>query len=445
MTATLTLLEASTRLHERTLRARDLLESCLERIAALDPALNAFVLVDAEGARAAADTADTELDAGRGRGPLHGIPVSLKDLLDQEGLPTTAGSRSLHTVAASDAPAVAHLRQAGAVFVGKCNMHEFAMGTTSDDSGFGAVHHPRDHARSPGGSSGGSAVAVATGMSLGSIGSDTGGSVRIPAAACGLVGLKPAWGEVSLDGVVPLSPTLDCVGPLARCVDDAWVLFDGLLGRQRPRPDVPALHRGRALVPRHLWTEMAQPDVVDVVEGALARLGGLGLTLESVTLHAAGTYVPTYVTIVMAEALAFHAPRMATHAAQYTPRVRARLDGVEPPTADAYADALRQRAAIEADVQALVAGGDILLLPTLGIDPPPIGADTVLVNGVDVPVRAAMLRLTQPFNLSRHASLTLPCGTTAAGFPVGLQVVGRSTSDVVAWGRALEGVFGYDR
>lgn len=427
-------------LQSRELRALDLLEACLARVTALDASLNALITVDADGARAAAELADTELDHGRWRGPLHGVPVALKDLLDQRGLPTTAGSRSMHVVPTEDAPCVANLRASGAVFVGKTNMHEFAMGTTSDDSGYGPARHPLALARVAGGSSGGSAIAVATSMALGAIGSDTGGSIRIPAAACGLVGLKPAWGEVSLDGVVPLSSTLDTVGPLARTVEDAWALLDGLTGQRRTLPDVPALQRIRAHVPRELVAQPMSPDVRAAFEAVRARLQGADVHVGDVSLSTTPTIVPTYVTIVMYEALAYHAPRMAAHAAEYTPRVRARLDGVEPPTRAAYDDALGARARIDAEVESLVAGGDVLLLPTLAIEPPHVFAETVRVGDVELPVRPSMLRLTQPFNLSRHAALTVPCGSTPAGFSVGLQIVGRSSADVVACGRALAAI-----
>lgn len=432
--------DAARALRAREIRATDLLEACLARIDALNRTLNAFITVDADGARAAAAAADAELDAGRWRGPLHGVPVSLKDLLDQQGLVTTAGSRSMQDVATGDAPTVAHLRAAGAVLVGKTNMHEFAMGTTSDDSGFGPVRHPLALSRSPGGSSGGSAVAVATGMCLGSIGSDTGGSIRIPAAVCGLVGLKPAWGDVTLDGSVPLSPALDCLGPIARSVDDAWALLDGLTGRQRPVPDAPSPGRVRARVPRALVEQQIAPDVLAVFDATLRRLADAGVQSTDVTLKTASLLVPAYVTIVMYEALEYHTPRMAAHGHQYTPRVRARLDGVPSPSREEYEAALEARARIEAEVQALVGGGDVLLLPTLALEPPHVGAETVRVGSAEVPVRPAMLRLTQPFNLSRHAALSLPCGATPAGFPVGLQVVGRSTIDVVAVGRAIAGV-----
>ncbi len=213
------------------LTSGELTRACLARIDALNPSLNAFIAITRDEALAAASDADAELARGEDRGPLHGIPVSLKDLIDQRGVPTTAAS---HVVdprrAEADAPITRALRAAGAVLVGKTNLHEFALGTTSDESAFGPVLHPAATDRSPGGSSGGSAVAVATGMSLASIGTDTGGSIRIPAAACGVVGLKPGIGEVPTEGVIPLSRTLDHAGPLARTVADAALVYAALTG-----------------------------------------------------------------------------------------------------------------------------------------------------------------------------------------------------------------------
>ena len=197
--------------------AQAITEQCLHRIETDNSRLNAFIRVMADEAREQAAAADRELAAGIDRGPLHGVPISIKDLLDIRGVPTTAASRVRDGhIAERDAPAVAHLRQAGAVFVGKTNLHEFAFGTTNEESAFGPARNPHDPSRSPGGSSGGSAISVATGMALATVGTDTGGSIRIPAAACGIVGLKPGLGEVSTDRVVPLSRTLDHVGPLAR-------------------------------------------------------------------------------------------------------------------------------------------------------------------------------------------------------------------------------------
>ena len=227
----LTITELAPKIASGEVSSVALTEACLAEIQARSDELRAFITVCADEAIAHARTADEETRQGVNRGPLHGIPISLKDLIDQRGTPTTAASRVRDGhVAADDAPVTARLRAAGAVLVGKTNLHEFAFGTTSEDSAYGAVRHPLDPSRSPGGSSGGSAVAVATGMSVASVGTDTGGSIRIPSAACGLVGLKPAWNEIPTDGVVPLSWALDHVGPLARSVRDAWILYLVLRG-----------------------------------------------------------------------------------------------------------------------------------------------------------------------------------------------------------------------
>ena len=213
----------------------------LERISTLNPSLNAFITVFEADAMAQARVLDEEHRQGRTRGPVHGWIVSVKDLIDINGVPTTAASRSRLThVAAADAPIISRLRQAGAVIIGKCNLHEFALGTTSDESAFGAVHNPRDVRRSPGGSSGGSAAAVTAAIGRASIGTDTGGSIRIPAAACGVVGLKPTFAEIPTAGVLPLSVSLDHAGPIARNVSDAWTLLGVLKGSgeipSAPRP-----------------------------------------------------------------------------------------------------------------------------------------------------------------------------------------------------------------
>ena len=218
-------------------------EGCLAAIRDRDRSINAFITVLGESALEAARTADRELNAGRDRGPLHGVPISIKDLFDMSGLPTTAAShvRRGH-VAARDATVVARLREAGAVLVGKTNLHEFALGTTNEESAYGPVHHPLDATRSPGGSSGGSAASVLAGMAYASIGTDTGGSIRIPSAACGLVGLKPRFREVPTRGVVPLSASLDHVGPLCATVADAAAIFGtiadtpGIAGPPAPGP-----------------------------------------------------------------------------------------------------------------------------------------------------------------------------------------------------------------
>src|SRR5438874_6362383 len=253
----MTIEEFGRRLRARRTTSAQVTEECLQRIEADNPRLNAFIRVTADEAREQAREADREMAAGHDRGPLHGVPISIKDLLDIRGLPTTAASRVRDGhVAARDAAAIAHLRQAGAVFVGKTNLHEFAFGTTNEDSAFGPARNPHDPSRSPGGSSGGSAASVAAGMALATLGTCTGGSIRIPAAACGIVGLKPTFGEVSLDGVVPLSRTLDHVGPLTQTVADASIVHHALLGDERRLP-APIPVRGLRLgLPRAYFCDL---------------------------------------------------------------------------------------------------------------------------------------------------------------------------------------------
>ena len=227
-----TIADAARELRDGHITSESLTVQCLDTISARNGELNAFITVTADAALQQARTADRERAAGQDRGPLHGIPISLKDLIDVEGLPTTAGSRVREGhIASADAEVTARLREAGAVFLGKTNLHEFAFGTTNEDSAYGPARNPLDPNRSPGGSSGGSAASVRAGMALASIGTDTGGSIRIPAAACGLVGLKPSYGEIPVHGVVPLSASFDHVGPLARSVEDVRLLYDVLRGQ----------------------------------------------------------------------------------------------------------------------------------------------------------------------------------------------------------------------
>src|SRR5713101_9857523 len=260
---TFTIEEFGRKLRAREITAEQVTDQCLRRIDAENPRLNAVILVMADQARRQARDADRELAAGRDRGPLHGVPVSVKDLFDIRGTATTAASRVREGhIADRDATAIAHLRRAGAVLIGKTNLHEFAFGTTNEDSAFGPSRNPHDSTRSPGGSSGGSAASVAAGMALATIGSDTGGSIRIPAAACGVVGLKPTLGEVSTDGVVPLSRTMDHVGPLTQTVSDACLVYHALLGDARsPLPAPMPLHGLRLAVLRKYFCDRLDEEV----------------------------------------------------------------------------------------------------------------------------------------------------------------------------------------
>jgi aspartyl-tRNA(Asn)/glutamyl-tRNA(Gln) amidotransferase subunit A len=453
-TASLTIVDAARRLRDGSLTSVALTEACLARIARDNERLNAFILVTADAAREQAAAADRELASGQDRGALHGIPIAIKDIVDMEGLPTTCASRVREGhVAEKDAVVVAHLRRAGAVISGKTNLHEFAMGTTNEDSAYGAARHPLDDTRSPGGSSGGSAIAVACGMSLGAVGTDTGGSIRIPSAACGLVGIKPAFNELSCDGVVPLSRSLDHVGPLARTLTDAWLLYDVMAGRDAPinpsatgvskvvkndgdlantMPSMAIAKPRRAAIPSGYFIDRLQPDVRRGFDEAVAWLRGAGVQIEHVELPLADSIAPIYLHICLAEAAAFHARTLEAMAEAYTPPVRLRFEAGRFILAEDYLRALAGRDRLRAGVSAALAAHQLLLLPTLPIVAPPIGAATVPMGDAEEPVRAAMLRLTQPFNLTGHPALSLPVRPASGGLPVGLQLVGSDTRRLLA-------------
>jgi len=407
---------------------------CLQRIEAGNPRLNAFIAVLADEARRQARAADRELAAGHDRGALHGVPISVKDLLDMRGLPTTAASRVRDGhVADRDAPAIAHLRQAGAVIVGKTNLHEFAFGTTSEDSAYGPVRNPFDPLRSPGGSSGGSAASVAAGMALASIGSDTGGSIRIPAAACGIVGLKPSFGEVSCDGVVPLSRTLDHVGPLTQTVADAALLYHVLLGDVAAVAPPPMPVSGlRLAVARPYFCDLLDDEVRARFDEALDRLRSAGARIADIEIHHAADIAAVYMHISFADAAAYHAITLDTMPERYTEPVRLRLEMTRYVLAEDYVRAMNGRDVLRREVDAALAQHDALLLPTLPIPAPPIGAASVPVGRSSEPVRSMMLRLTQLFNMTGHPAISVPMGHTAAGLPCGMQLVGcRAQTDAL--------------
>jgi aspartyl-tRNA(Asn)/glutamyl-tRNA(Gln) amidotransferase subunit A len=423
-----------------TTSAIDLVDASLAAIAEHGARTNAFILVDADGARAAARAVDDERRRGVDRGPLHGMPISIKDLIDIAGQPTTAASRvRAGHVASRDATVVQRLRDAGAVLIGKTNLHEFALGTTSEESAFGAVHNPHDISRSAGGSSGGSAAAVATGMGVASIGSDTGGSIRIPAAACGVVGLKPSLGEVPLDGVVPLSATFDHVGPLTRSVADAAAIWAVLAGRPIPRIEAPASTTLTLGALGGYFTALLASEVRAAFDDAIARLRASGMTIDSRSVEHSDTIVDTYVNISLPEAANWHAPTLDSRAADYQPAVRQRLELGRTISAVSYLHARDTRNVLRRTVDAALEGCSALVLPTLPIVAPPLGAaDVTMDSGQTLTVRAAMLRLTQLFNITGHPAISLPI--PASAMPVGLQLVGRrdKTNELLAVAIACE-------
>ena len=397
--------------------------ACLTRIEQ-HRAGNAFVTVRHDEALAEAAAAEQEIRAGRHRSPLHGVPIGVKDLLDVAGTPTTSGSAVPVTIASGDAPVVRALREAGAIVIGKTNLHEFAFGTTSDESAYGPVRHPFDPTRSAGGSSGGSAAALALGMCYGAIGTDTGGSIRIPAAACGIVGLKPTIGELPCEGVVALSTTLDHVGPMGLTVRDVALLFDGMRGAA-PR-DAGASATGLTLgMLGGYFARPLDPGVRSVLDTARQALARAGHTIVDVEIRHAEWTPDVYLHIVFAEAACEHASRLESHAERYTPGVRLRLETARYVLAEDYVRALRLRDVLREEVERTLQGCDALLLPALAIPAPPIGASTISVEGDVLPVRAAMLKLTQLFNMTGHPAIALPAGVGPDGLARGIQLVGR--------------------
>ena len=434
--------ELARALRGRDITAVEITERCLAAIAERNPALNAFITVLSDDAREQARKADAEIAAGQDRGPLHGVPISIKDLIDIKGTATTAASRvRAGHQARADAIVVARLRSAGAVLVGKTNLHEFALGTTNEDSAFGPARHPFDTTRSPGGSSGGSAASVVADMCFASIGTDTGGSIRIPSAACGLVGLKPAVGDLPMDGIFPLSGTLDHAGPMCRSVEDATIVYDTL--RAEPHPAASPSSSDRPLrlgVLRGYFTAKLHPDVETQVEETYRRLRQAGVELHDAEVRHTNDIPNVYSFIALPEAALHHARTLEERSGDYTENVRLRLESGRYILAEDYLRALRGRDVLIQEVDSAMKGLDGLVLPALPIPATTIGVPTVRIGESDEPVRAMTLRLTQLFNITGHPAITVPCGLTPDGFPVGLQIVGprAQTAALLNLARRLE-------
>jgi aspartyl-tRNA(Asn)/glutamyl-tRNA(Gln) amidotransferase subunit A len=325
---------------------------------------------------------------------------------------------------------IAQLRHAGAVLIGKTNLDEFAFGTTSENSAFGLVRNPVEAKRTPGGSSGGSAVAVAAGMALAALGTDTGGSIRIPSAACGIVGLKPTIGEVSTDGVVPLSKTFDHLGPFAQTVADVAAVYRVLAGTAGANgADVvePAKRPGdlRLAIPRGYLTDLLDIDVRARFDEAVAALRASGADITDVEIPHAELAPAVYIHIHSSEGATYHAKTLDSRADDYTPIVRRRLELGRYVLAQDYVRAMEGRELLRGEVDGSLEGVDALLLPTVPIPAPLIGAESVMIGSREEPVRALMLRLTQLFNVTGNPAISLPCGRTAQGLPIGLQLIGR--------------------
>jgi aspartyl-tRNA(Asn)/glutamyl-tRNA(Gln) amidotransferase subunit A len=426
------ILETSELLRRGAVSPVELTTDCLARIEKLNSRLNAFIAVTADAALAAARQAEAEIRRGDWRGPLHGIPLALKDLIDAAGVRTTAASLLFkNRVPTEDAEVVRRLKAAGAVLLGKQNLHEFAYGGSSMVSAFGEVRNAWNPEHIAGGSSGGSATAVAAGLGYGAIGTDTAGSIREPSALCGVVGLKPTYGRVSARGVVPLSVSLDHVGPIGRTVADVAALLAGIAGhdpRDKASLDAPVADYAAGIrkkfqtfqvgLPQKFFFEDLDAEVASAINHAVSGLVALGAEIRDVELP-----VPTDRTLQSAEAYAFHAGFVARNPELYQPETLRRIRTGQNVTTEALLTSRGELERARRDIVSIFADVDVLVTPTTPIVAPTIAE---LKQNPDLlrPQELLLLRNTRPINVWGLPAISVPCGFTEAGLPIGLQIVG---------------------
>ncbi len=436
-------------LRRKSVSPVELARAFVARIERLNPALNAFITVTAEQALQQARQAEVEIQRGDWRGPLHGIPLAIKDLIDTAGIRTTAASAVFKDrVPGEDAEVVRRLKAAGAVLLGKLNMHEFAYGGTSVPSHYGAVHNPWNLGRIAGGSSGGSAAAVAAGLCIGALGTDTAASVRHPAAYCGVVGLKPTYGRVSNRGVIPLSWSLDHVGPLCRSAADAALLLETIAGYDPLEPssvDRPAERYASAIgaetatlrigLVRRPYFEGLDPDIAIALSESIVELASITAGVRDVELP----YANVLLTIASAEAYAFHQPHFTQTPQLYQAMTRQRLEHAACISAADYVNARREMERLRRNADDVFSSVDLLVTPTTAIAPV-----TIEAGYLDPPLppdgTPIEFRNTHMFDVLGLPAISVPCGFTRDGMPIGLQIVGPrfGESRVLALAHAYE-------
>ena len=430
----LTIADAAALLRKKKISPVELTKSALARVETLNPRLNAFLTITAERALREARAAEREIARGKYRGPLHGIPITLKDNICTEGVRTTAGSKILDKfVPLADAEVAHKLSRAGAVLLGKTNLHEFAYGITTENPHYGPARNPWNLECIPGGSSGGSAAAVATGMGFASVGTDTGGSIRIPSALCGIVGLKPNFGRVSCKGIVPLAVTLDHAGPLARTVADAAIMLDAICECEKPqhafykaaRAGLPK--RGKKIQlrlgwPREYFFNRVDSEIKRAIETAAKVLESLGARVEEVSLPHIAESVDPSTQIALAEALEYHESQgyFPARAPDYGKDVRKRLEMGSAVRAVDYLKGQQAREQVRADFRDAFKRVDAIIAPTVPIAASRIGEDAVTVAGESQSVRGALVRMNRPANFTGFPVISLPCGFTLRGLPIGM-------------------------
>lgn len=441
-----TIRDISYHIARKDLSPVEITEAILARIDAIDTSLGSYITVLAESALRSAHAAEQEIQQGHYRGPLHGIPIAVKDLVWTKGITTTCASSILKDyIPTEDATIIKRFQDSGAVLLGKLNMHEFAFGATGEASAFGPCRNPWDLDRLPGGSSSGSGVAIAAGLAYGAIGTDTGGSIRIPASLCGTVGLKATYGRVSRYGVMPLSWSFDHVGPLARSVEDAALLLNSIAGYDRMDPssaeapvpefdrDLPDNLRGVRLgIPREFFFENITAEVKTTVTSAIDRMSNLGAQVEEVSIPLLDHTVAIWNACVLPEATAYHLPHLRAHPELYTPGVRDRLElGLFIPSV-AYTTAQRIRRKLSEQVYEAFQKVDIIVGPTTPVSAPKIGGEEVLLGGIKQDARTSMSYLTRVANLTGFPSISLPCGFSSHGMPIGMQLMAKSFDESTA-------------
>ena len=433
----------------------ELVAAHLERIEQTDGRLNSFITLLADEAMAAATEAEGAVQRGEYRGALHGIPVGLKDLYYTKGVRTTVGSKIMREfVPDYDAAVTERFRDAGAVLMGKLQMHEFALGATSENPHDGPAHNPWDITRITGGSSGGSGSAVAAGQCMAALGSDTGGSVRIPSSACGIVGLKPTFGRVSRIGVFPLANSLDTVGPMTRTVRDTAIVMNAIAGydsrdassANRPDEDFTRLlgqdiSGMRVGLPQDYFYDVIDDEVRIAVQQAARILEGLGAHVEECSIPALNDSISISGTILLTEAAEIHLDNLRERADDFGADVRGRLEEGAMTPAVSYIAAQRARVEFNRKIAEAMKTYDILLAPTTAIGAPRIGDSVVEVGGVSEAKLAIMPRLTRPHNICGIPTVSVPCGFTSEGLPIGMQIAARAFEDAVA----LQAAYAYEQ
>jgi len=435
----ISIMEMALRIRRKEISPVEIVQQTLERIESLSSRLNSFITVMGEQALADARIAEREIQQGNNRGRLHGLPVAIKDIFATRGVRTTAGSKILSRwVPDYDATVVKRLRKAGAVLIGKTNMHEFSYGVTSDNPHFGPVRNPWDTKRIPGGSSGGSGAAVAASLCAAALGSDTGGSIRIPAAACGVAGIKPTYGRVSRYGAIPLAWSLDHVGPITRTAEDAAALLNVLAGRDEkdrtssrlPVPDYTQALRQpvkglRLGIPQNFFFEHVDSETLSAVRAAIQVLERLGAQTVPIKLQHLELCAAAAAQITLVEAASYHEQYTRQRIKDYGDDVRLRLHAAHNFLATDYVKSQRARTLLQEELAKAFKKVDVIMTPTLPAPPPPIGEYFVQSGDMREHVIDAFIRFNNPFNLTGLPAISVPCGFSSANLPIGLQVVGR--------------------